>query len=68
MGVGFDPKYAQWGGQGGAFHVDTVKIAAFIVCNALGAIHGRKGEKRKQDRKTGETFSTAEPLKEESRL
>jgi len=65
VGVGFDPKYAQWGGQGGAFRqVDNVKIAAFIVCNALGAIHGRKGEivAGNKDRKTGETFSTAEAV------
>ncbi|MAH08225.1 MAG: 6-aminohexanoate hydrolase [Euryarchaeota archaeon] len=65
VGVGFDPKYAQWGGQGGAFRqVDNIKIAAFIVCNSLGAIHGRDGGivAGNTDRKTGEKFTVAEDV------
>ena len=67
VGVGFDPKYAQWGGQGGAFRqVDNVKIAAFIVCNSLGAIHGRDGSvvAGNTNRKTGEKFTVAEDVEE----
>jgi L-aminopeptidase/D-esterase-like protein len=65
VGVGFDPMFAQWGGQGGAFRqVDNIKVAAFIVCNSLGAIHGRNGEvvAGNRNRKTGETFSIAEDV------
>ena len=65
VGVGFDPQYAQWGGQGGAFkQVGNTKIAVFIVCNALGAVHGRDGKvvAGNRDRKTGAKFTIAEDV------
>ncbi|MEM7791319.1 MAG: hypothetical protein AAF546_07950, partial [Verrucomicrobiota bacterium] len=65
VGVGFDASYAQWGGQGGAFRqVGRTKVAVFIVCNALGAVHGRDGEvvAGNRDRQTGETFTIAEDV------
>jgi L-aminopeptidase/D-esterase-like protein len=65
VGVGFDAQYAEWGGQGGAFRqVGKTKVAVFIVCNALGAVHGRDGEvvAGNRDRKTKETFTIAEDV------
>lgn len=65
VGVGFDADYAEWGGQGGAFRqVGRTKVAVFVVCNALGAVHGRDGEvvAGNRDRKTGETFTIAEDV------
>jgi len=65
VGVGFDAKYAEWGGQGGAFRqVGRTKVAVFVICNALGAVHGRDGSvvAGNRDRKTKETFSIAEDV------
>jgi L-aminopeptidase/D-esterase-like protein len=67
VGVGFDAQYAEWGGQGGAFRqVGQTKVAVFVVCNALGAVHGRDGKvvAGNRDRKTGETFTIAEDVEE----
>lgn len=68
VGVGFDPQFAEWGGQGGAFRqVGPTKVAVFVICNALGAIHGRDGEvvAGNRNRKTGETFTVAEYVDEQ---
>ncbi|MEO0510415.1 MAG: P1 family peptidase [Verrucomicrobiota bacterium] len=68
VGVGFDPKFAEWGGQGGAFRqVGPTKVAVFVVCNALGAIHGRDGKvvAGNRDKKTGKTFTVAEYVDEQ---
>jgi L-aminopeptidase/D-esterase-like protein len=65
VGVGFDAKYAEWGGQGGAFRqVGKTKVAVFVICNALGAIHGRDGQvvAGNLDRETGERFTVAEDI------
>jgi L-aminopeptidase/D-esterase-like protein len=68
VGVGFDPQYAEWGGQGGAFRqVGPTKVAVFVICNALGAVHGRDGEvvAGNKDKKTGEHFTVAEYVDEQ---
>ena len=65
VGVGFDAKYAEWGGQGGAFRqIGKTKVAVFIVCNALGAVHGRDGQvvAGNRDRQTKETFNIADDV------
>ena len=65
VGVGFDAKYAEWGGQGGAFReVGKTKVAVFVICNALGAIHGRDGKvvAGNLDRETGKRFSVADDV------
>ena len=65
VGVGFDAKYAEWGGQGGAFRqVGRTKVAVFVICNALGAVHGRDGQvvAGNRDRKTKDTFTIAEEV------
>jgi L-aminopeptidase/D-esterase-like protein len=56
---------AERGGQGAAFaQVGDVKIASFVVTNAMGAIHGRDGNvvRGNIDRKTGERRPIADDL------
>ncbi len=65
VGVNFDVRKAEWGGQGGAFRqFGKVKVAVFVVVNALGAVHDRDGSviKGNRDRGTGETETIAEQV------
>ncbi len=64
---GFGPDYLQQSGQGGAVETfGEVKIAAFIVINALGAIYDEQGKviHGYLDRKNNQQFSENELLKQ----
>lgn len=65
VGAGFNWRGAEPGGQGGAFRqIGELRIAVFIVVNALGMIHDRQGQvvRGGLERKTGIRRSFREQL------